>query len=271
MKEKVFALAEEFSKDSHGRTTYDRDEFFVMGVSTSVFVPFSYLQKKIEGLNSVDQLLEIGFIYSSYVFQENDFFEKWYKFQFSKEPTSKTTRSVSILHWPDHRQIFDAVEGVNRFYGELRDAFILINGKNLPVQLGEWYAKVIFGLKQQKSTSQRGFDFILHDTKMEVKVYWADQSSPKGVKLKKSLVALSDHCIIIYLSRDFMIRDICFLDSDFVERKFTGKGHTIFLKDSDVSQYFFSKSDKHLSKVINKTALMKFSQPNFAMKLDGRL
>ena len=68
-----------------------------------------------------------------------------------------------------------------------------------------------------------------------------------------------------------MLRDICFLDSDFIERKFTGKGHTVFLKDPEVSQYFFSKSAKHFDKVINKMALMKFATPNFAMKLDDRL
>ena len=78
---------------------------------------------------------------------------------------------------------------------------------------------------------------------------------------------LSDHCILIYIARNFMIREICFLDSSFILRKFGGKGHTIFLKDSDVSQYFFSKSDKHYAKVVNTSALLKYSNPTLAMKL----
>ncbi len=270
MKNQVFELAQEFSAEPHGRTNYDKDNIFVMGGSTNEFVPFSYLQKKTESIESVDQLLSIGFIFSSYVFQETDFFEKWFESQFSKKLIPKRSSDLSVLHWPNHKEIFDAVHGIHQYYESLRDSFILINGKNLPVQLGEWYTKVIFGLKQRKSTSQRGFDFHLGDHKIEVKIEWADQSSPKGVKLKKSLVSLSDSCIIMYISRDFMIRDICYLDSEFVARKFTGKGHTIFLKDSDISQYFFSRSDKHLNKVINKTALMKFAQPALAMKLDGR-
>lgn len=142
-----------------------------------------------------------------------------------------------------------------------------MNGKNLPVQLGEWYGKCIFGLNQIKSTSQRGFDFFLGNDRVEIKVHWSDQSSPKGVKLKKSLIGLSQFTIIIYLSRNFMIREICFLDSGFIQRKFSGKGHTMFLKDLDISPYFFSQSDKHVDKVANSTALLKYANPNFAMKI----
>ena len=64
-----------------------------------------------------------------------------------------------------------------------------------------------------------------------------------------------------------MIREICFLDSNFIMRKFSGKGHTIFLKDIDIIDYFLSKSNKHQNKVINKSALMKFATPTFAMRL----
>ncbi|EQC52235.1 hypothetical protein M901_1149, partial [Bacteriovorax sp. DB6_IX] len=37
--------------------------------------------------------------------------------------------------------IFDAIETVNNSYEVLRSQKILFNGKKLPVQLGEWYAK----------------------------------------------------------------------------------------------------------------------------------
>ena len=64
----------------------------------------------------------------------------------------------------------------------------------------------------------------LDGKRIEVKVHWNDQSSPKGVKIKKSLVELSDYCVIIYLAANLMIREICFLDSEFVLRKFADKG-----------------------------------------------
>ncbi|MEX0797950.1 MAG: hypothetical protein WD025_00805, partial [Bacteriovoracaceae bacterium] len=136
----------------------------------------------------------------------------------------------------------------------------------------EWYAKSIFGLQQRKSASQRGFDFYMEgDKKTEVQVHWQDITSPKGVKLKKSLVEMSDYVVIMYIAKNFMIRDILLLDSSFVIRKFGGKGHTLFLKDQDVSGYFFSKSDKHYSKIVNKTALLKFATPKFAMKIDEKM
>ncbi len=74
----------------------------------------------------------------------------------------------------------------------------------------------------------------------------------------------------MYVAKNFMIRDILFLDSDFIIRKFAGKGHTIFLKDSDVISYFFSKSNKHYGKIVNKPSLLKFSTPNLAMSIDEK-
>ena len=71
----------------------------------------------------------------------------------------------------------------------------------------------------------------------------------------------------MYVARNLMIRDVLMLDSDFVTRKFSSKGHTIFLKDQEISNYFFSKSGKQLEHVSNKSALMRFSNPNLAMKL----
>jgi enoyl-[acyl-carrier-protein] reductase (NADH) len=107
--------------------------------------------------------------------------------------------------------------------------------------------------------------------RVEIQVEWSDASSPKGVKIKKTLVDLSDYCIIIYVAKNFMIREVCFLDSEYISRKFSNKGHTIFLKDSDVSSYFFSKSSKHFDKIINPITFLKYASPNLAMKLSEKL
>jgi hypothetical protein len=181
-------------------------------------------------------------------------------------------KSIGILHRPDQKAIFDTVEVVHKTYQILKEHKVLINGKNLPVQLGEWYAKIIFGLHQIKSSSQRGFDFKTSNGKLvEVKIDFHDTTSPKGVKIKKSLAELSDYLIVMYVAKNFTIRDILFLDSEFVLRKFDSKGHTIFLKDQDVQNYFFSRSDKHYDKVANKTALLRFAGPQLAMKLEDKL
>jgi hypothetical protein len=258
----------EFTASQHGSTDYDKDEFFVMGSNKDEFAPLSYIIKKEESITDIISLQALGYTYSSCDFLDLQAFKDWFCHQFSKKLSIKNTKSIGILNYPDQKQIFEAVEMVDKSYKSLRENHIIVNGKNFPVQLGEWYAKVIFGLRQVKSTSQRGFDFVIGDRKkVEVKIHWNDQSSPKGVKLKKSLVELSDYVIIMYVARNLMIRDVLLLDSDFVMRKFGGKGHTIFLKDLDVLNYFFSRSGKQLDKVANKSALMRFATPNLAMKL----
>lgn len=272
MKEIVYKLLEEFNKEAHGSSDYDKDDVYIMSDSTKEFVPFTFLKKKSDEINSVADLQGAGFIFSSSDFLDSFNFKEWFSTQFSKKLLLKDAKKIGILHLPDTRQIFNAVEMIDKSYEMLRAGFVLINGKNFPVQLGEWYAKCVFGLRQLKSTSQRGFDFVLNDgKKVEVKVHWNDSSSPKGVKVKKSLVELSDYTIVMYVSRNLMIRDVLLLDSDFVIRKFGEKGHTIFLKDGDVSSYFFSKSSKHFDKVVNKTSLMKFASPNLAMKMAERI
>lgn len=272
MKEKIYELATEFSAETHGSSDYGQDEVFVMGDSINRYVPLRYISKKISEIKDQDDLKERGFVYSSADFLDNDEFADWYKEQFNKKLTLKAKKGIGILHYPDELAIHSAIEKIVETYGVLRNKNVINNGKNLPVQLGEWYGKCVFGLKQVKSSSQRGFDFYSSENqRVEVVVNWNDRSSPKGVKLKKSLVDMSDYCIIIYMNTQFMIRDILLLDSDFILRKFAGKGHTVFLKDNMVSSYFFSVSDKHFNKVVNKNFLMKFSATNFAMKLDGRL
>ncbi len=272
LKDKVYETSQRFSGSTHGSSDYDKDLVFVRGSNDREYVPLSYLMKELPEVTGISDLKSLGFVFSSYDFLEINEFDTWYQNQFNKRLSSKVMKNLGILHLPDQKAIFDTVEVVHQTFQILKDHKVLMNGKNLPIQLGEWYAKIIFGLHQIKSSSQRGFDFKTEaDRIVEVKVHWHDATSPKGVKIKKSLAELSDYCIIMYISKNFTIRDILFLDSEFILRKFDTKGHTIFLKDQDVAGYFFSKSDKHFDKVINKTALMKFASPTLAMKLEDRL
>lgn len=272
MKEKINEMAGTFSSESHGATSFDKELVYIRGKNDEEYVPFGFVKKHIEELKELNDLLSIGYVYSGEDFLEPKGFEKWYQNQFGRTLTLKDRKNIGIVHLPDTKKVFEAVEIVSQVYEILKESKVLINGKNLPIQLGEWYAKIIFGLHQIKSSSQRGFDFVLEDKKkVEVKIHWQDQTSPKGVKLKKSLLELSDYCIVMYVAKNFMIRDILLLDSDYALRKFDTKGLTIFLKDQDVSSYFFSKSDKHFDKIVNKTALLKFANPSLAMKLHERL
>jgi len=261
-----------FSSTTHGSTDYDRDEFFVMDENRKDFAPLRYLSKKLVELKDVGQLLKNGYVYDSLDLSPNEHFLNWFEKQFSKKLPRKEQKRICLVYIPNNKLILDQIQLVHKSYEVLADEQILLNGKNLPTQLGEWYAKCIFGLKQVKSTSQRGFDFVVADGKrVEVQVEWSDLSSPKGVKIKKTLVELSDYCIIVYVAKNFMIREVCFLDSEYITRKFSNKGHTIFLKDSDVSPYFFSKSSKHFDKVVNPITFLKYSSPHLAMKLSEKL
>ena len=263
----IYKEVGEFNKETHGSSTYDQDSLYVKGENDNEFVPITFLKKKFETIKDENDLLSNGFISESLELFESESFGKWFEKQFGKKLTRAKSKTITILGEPDNKVIFEAISTVNSSYQTLREMQILLNGKNLPIQLGEWYAKCIFGLHQKKSTSQRGFDFVVNDKRVEVKVHWADTSSPKGVKLRKSLVEMSDYCVIVYIAKNFMVREICFLDSDFVIRKFNSKGHTLFLKDSDLNPYFFSKSTKHLEKVVNSTSLLKFATPTLAMKI----
>lgn len=272
MENLIKETAKEFTSGSHGNSDFWKEEIFVRGENDNEFAPLAYIQKKNENIKTIGDLQAEGYVYSSLDFLELQNFESWYSKQFNKTLDAKTKKTIGIIHRPDTKKIFEAVEIVDQVYQILKDHKVVVNGKNLPIQLGEWYAKVILGLKQIKSSSQRGFDFHTDEgKKVEVKIHWQDQTSPKGVKLKKSLVELSDYTVIMYVAKNFMLRDILLLDSDFVTRKFGGKGHTIFLKDSDVAGYFFSKSDKHYSKIKNKSSLLKFSTPSLAMKIDEKM
>jgi len=269
-KTSVNQLIEEFCQQTHGSSSYDKDSYFVLGSAKDKFAPLSFLKKKDPSIVSTAELIKEGFSLEKLDLIDNQSFHKWFERQFSKKLTSKNADNITLVKQINLRPVFDSLETIDRCYEVLRSEDILLNSKNLPVQIGEWFAKCIFGLQQIKSSSQRGFDFRFGDKKVEVKVHWSEKTSHKGVRIKKSLARLSDWCIIIYLNRNFMIRDICLLDSEFILRKFSGKGHTVFLKDPDVSSYFFSHSSKHFDKILNKKMLMQFSSPNFAMKLDEK-
>lgn len=269
MKEDVFAIAKEFSGSSHGSSSYDTELYFVMGESESDFVPLSFLIKKIPNLTTMRDLQIAGFSFSSASFLDLESFSDWYKKQFGKKFTQKHFSQIGILHYPKEEKILSIVEKVSRCYDDLKSEHVINNGKNLPVQLAEWYSKLIFGLKQIKSSSQRGFDFYSDDgKKIEVMVDWNDRTSPKGTKLKKALVEISDCCIIIYINSSFLIRDLLYLDSEFILRKFSDKGHTIFLKDSAVAEYFFSASNKHHDKIVSKKTLLTFATNTFKTKFE---
>lgn len=265
--EDLYQLIEVFSKETHGSSDYDKEITFVRGRQDDHFAPLKYLSKKDANLDSKNKLFKAGYVSDAFDLYDRPEFTDWFERQFSRKLKRSEAKKILIIYKPDNKSIFDAIELVHKSYDILRNEHIILNNKNLPVQLGEWYAKCVFGLDQLKSTSQRGFDFLLDGKRVEIKVEWGDSTSPKGVKLRKSLADLSDYTVIMYVARNFRIREVCFLDSDFILRKHGGKGHTIFLKDSDVNQYFFSMSQKHLDKVANSSALLRYATPTLAMKL----
>ena len=263
---KIHACIGTFSKEA-ANASYARERTFVQGNEPGRYAPLKFLSKKIDDLGGVDGLLRAGMVYDSLAPFLDGAFTDWYQDHFSQKPTPKVLRNISVLHEPNVKLMVDSIDMVNKSYSILRREHIVTNGKNLPVQLGEWYAKSIFGLEQRKSTSQRGFDFFLKDSKVEVKVHWSERPLVKGLKVRKSLVDLSEYTIIVYLAKDLKIKEICFFDSGFIMRKFADKGHTIFLKDEDISHYFFSRSSKHIDKVVNRSLLVRFSSSHFAMQL----
>lgn len=266
-REALFKEIELFSSETHGSSDYYKDNMFVAGGPSVSYAPLRHLRKKITNLESFEGLLKDGFLIDSYDFLGSRNFQNWYEKQFSRKLNRRVAKKIFIAYVPNNRAIFDSIESINKGYEILREQNILINSKNLPVQLGEWYGKCIFGIRQMKSTSQRGFDFQMGEKRIEIKISWSDQFLPKGVKVRRPLVELSDYCVIMYLANNFMIREICFLDSEFILRKLSGKGHTIFLKESDISGYFFSRSSRHIDKVVNSTALLKYSSPILAAKI----
>lgn len=262
MKEKLKKYIADYNIKKHGSSDHFNHEIFV--VDEELFAPLDLFLKK-EKL-TINEILQLGYTHSSIEVFPNLKFEKWYRNQFSKEISPLIRKKIAIYYIPKQTDVFQAVEKISECYKVFREHHVLINRKKLPVQLGEWYAKIIFGLEQNKSTSQRGFDFYLDGQRVEVQVSWGDKSNPKGIKFRKSLVDMSKFCILIFLSDNLMVRDICFLDSEFVIRKYSSKGHFIFLKEAEIKQYNFSQSNKQKERVKNSGAMFRFAGPIFAMK-----
>ena len=262
MKENLKKFINDYNEKKHGSSDHYKQHLFVF--DNEAYAPLEVFLKNEEV--SLDEVLNLGYAHSSIEVFPNELFEKWYKNQFSKEVTANLRKKIAVYYLPKQLEIFNAVEKISECYKVFREHDVLINRKKLPVQLGEWYAKIIFGLEQNKSTSQRGFDFYLDGKRIEVQVSWGDRSNIKGVKFRKSLVEMSEYCILVFLSENLMVRDICFLDSEFVLRKYGSKGHFIFLKESDLRQYNFSKSNKKQDKVKNIPAMLRFAGPVFAMR-----
>lgn len=266
--EEIENLIELFSESNHGSSNYGEDSYFVETTlnKREVFIPFSFLKKKSNKIQSINDLLTNSYTFSFENISDNPNFVKWYEKSFAKKINTKRNKESKILYVPKYKEILDSLDAINRGYNVLREQQVLINNKKLAVQLGEWYSKMIFGLNQEKSTSQRGFDFYLDDNKVEVKVNWSERALPKGIKIKKSLVELSNFTVFIFVNSSFLIRDICLLDSDYIIRKFSSKGHTIFLKEIEISNYMFSKSNKHFDKIKNKDVMLRYASPNFSEK-----
>ena len=266
MKNKLEKYIDDYNNKKHGNSEHFNQTLYIQknNGNCETYAPINgFLKSEKIDLNSI---LNLGYTHSSLDVFPSSSFEIWYKNQYSKPIGPVLKSKISIYYVPNQIEIFKAVEKISECYKVFREHHVLINRKKLPVQLGEWYAKIIFGLEQNKSTSQRGFDFYLDGQRVEVQVSWGDKSNPKGIKFRKSLVDMSKFCILIFLSDNLMVRDICFLDSEFVIRKYSSKGHFIFLKEAEIKQYNFSQSNKQKERVKNSGAMFRFAGPIFAMK-----
>ena len=268
---KIYGRIKEFSQKHHGHSSYSKENTFVKGQGRGEYAPFKFLVKKINDLSNAKQLDSVGMICDSLAFTGDDQFIDWFQRQFTRQFTNRMLKNIVLWRAPRIKPLSDCINQLCLSYEFLRKEKILINGKNLPTQLGEWYAKCIFNLDQRKTASQRGFDFFLEGKRIEVKIHRADKVSLKGIKIRKSLVDLSEYIMIIYLGRDLKIQEICLLDSKFVMRKFSTKGHTIFLKEEDISPYFFGLSPKHIDKVARKSLFVRFLSTDFTMKIADHL
>lgn len=256
----------DYNSKKHGGSDHSNCLDYVVDKTKNQFIPLKFLfSKKI--LKDEKQLFSLGYVQVALETYGEDLFKTWFEDQYSKKCSLEQARKISIYYIPNMNDIFSSVEKISRCYNDFRENLILNNRKKLPVQLGEWLCKSIFALKQEKTSSQRGFDFFKDGKRVEVIIHWGDRSNPKGIKLKKSLVSLSEYTIIMLISDSLLIRDICFLDSEFILRKFPTKGHTIFLKELEVGSYYFSKSTKNLPKVVQSGTLLRFCTPKLATYL----
>ena len=164
------------------------DELYFIKGNKREYAPFRFLTKKIPEIKGIRSLEEEGFLANSYDFYLPDDFTVWYESKSKKKILKDVKEKIKILELPNHKNILCGLESIKIGYKILRDEKIIINGKNFPVQLGEWFVKNLFCLEQKKSPSQRGFDFYYDQEQVEVVVHWGNRPAPKGIKVKKSML-----------------------------------------------------------------------------------
>ena len=104
--EAIYHEIETFSLETHGSTDFYKDEIYVMGGEGKDFAPYTYLQKKVENLNGLSQLLKEGFVLDSYDLYEIPFFKEWFEHQFSRKLKRSMAKQISILYQPKNKEIF---------------------------------------------------------------------------------------------------------------------------------------------------------------------
>jgi hypothetical protein len=267
----VLSLINEFNQKIHDGAKHGEDDYFVQAGDDLLYAPLNYLKKKCPSLKSEADLLKLGFFFGPQDLHTESQFVLWYEKRFQRPLTPSIQKKAQFLFPAIQEEILHPLQVINQQFELLKKQRILTNSKDLPTQFGEWLTKSIFGLKHRKSMSQqRGFDFEWQDKKVEVFVYWKlksqTQSSLKGLKIKKTDLHLYDICILVYLTPDFLIKDLCFLDSSYIQRKFASKGHSLFIQEEEIQMYFFTRSSKHYDKIINEKTLLTFASSSFLSK-----
>ncbi|MEX0799549.1 MAG: hypothetical protein WD025_08890, partial [Bacteriovoracaceae bacterium] len=125
MENSIYEAAKEFSSQSHGSTDLFKERLFVRGANDEEFVPLVHLIKKIDGVNSKQDLFAMGFVCSSLDFLDLKSFDVWWQKQFNKKLLQRDKKDISVIHLPDTKKIFDAVEIVNQVYQILKDHKVL--------------------------------------------------------------------------------------------------------------------------------------------------
>ena len=235
----------------------DGDVFVQCPKGSSRYAPF-------RALSCTDwcELLKIGYVCESHCLERFTDFQNWFE-----ERYQCPVKGVYLLTIPQDTKVHNAAAMLMKAHQMLMGDCIVFNTKDIPVQIAEWYAKSIFGLVQCSSHCQRGFRFYRRDIAVEVKVAWGEETSVRGVKIEKRALARSEYCIIIYLADSFMIQDICIMDAKFILKKWENKGEFVFLREEQISKYFFSRSSLHKKAVQNVSRLLQFSTPTFAKRM----
>jgi hypothetical protein len=125
----LYDLIESFSKETHGSTDYHKEVVFVKGRCPGEYAPFKFLSKKLEWLTSGDQLINKGFVYEAHDLTAFEDFESYYEKQFARKLARSQAKEINYILMPDNKSIFDSVESIDKNYKVLRDAHIILNGK----------------------------------------------------------------------------------------------------------------------------------------------